>query len=421
MGEYQYKIKIIVTKHGERLPAMINCRGELHYHANLYVLTGLRMRNRASHTMENALRAIAIAYQFFDSEKINLEHRLTSGVFLTRPELERLNRFCRHHKTDIALLLAPKAPPPTKIVQFKPFLRKASSHSIREVTRQTASLRQVYIKDYLLWMLEWFSHSKAAGRKSYGWVEEMTKRVLSSFSPAETRRKVNERLGLSQESQQELLRLISPTASDNPWESPFCKSRNEVLIKVLYYLGIRRGELLALRVNDLNFTKNSITIARRPDNPEDPRPYQPLVKTLPRRLPLESTLAAYLYDYIHDHRRKTPHAKKHPYLFVSSTGRPFSLSGLSHVCSEVKAKSPRLLGDFSAHQLRHTWNNRFSQIAKDEGIPPAREQQIRCRMMGWVPDSQMAEVYTKRYVQEEAQRVSLKMQKDAANMGKAND
>ena len=95
MNRGQYKIKIVVGEKGERLPVMVNHNGELHYYGNSYALTNLRTRNRASHTMENALRAIAIAHQFFDNENIDLECRLVSGNFLTRQELEELNRFCR--------------------------------------------------------------------------------------------------------------------------------------------------------------------------------------------------------------------------------------------------------------------------------------------------------------------------------------
>ena len=187
MSKSSYKVKILVTDDGERMPIMIN-NGELHYYANSYALTNLRMRNRASHTVENALRAIIIALQFFDNEKINLEHRLIDGSFLTRPELEGLNRFCRFPKSSIDELLAQKEQPRAKVVQLNPILRKTYSGNVREVARQTASLRQVYIRDYLLWLLEWFSHSKASGRESFGWARDMTKRVLSSFSPVEKRR-----------------------------------------------------------------------------------------------------------------------------------------------------------------------------------------------------------------------------------------
>ena len=91
MDKISYKIKLIVADDGERLPIMIN-NGELHYYANLYALTNLRMRNRASSTVENALRSIIIAHQFLDNEKIDLERRLIGGSFLTRPELEGLTR-----------------------------------------------------------------------------------------------------------------------------------------------------------------------------------------------------------------------------------------------------------------------------------------------------------------------------------------
>lgn len=423
MEQLAYKIRILVEKEGERLRVMLNEDGTLHYYGNLYANMNLRTRNRAGHTLENALRAVSILYQFLDSENIQLEHRMLSGDFLTRAELETLNRISRLPIGDIAALTAPKHSQKKKVIQFKQFREKVAPRNLSdEISRKTAALRQIYVKDYLLWLLDWFSHHKTAGHlESFEWARAMTQRVLSSFSTTGARRGVTIRQGMSQESQAELFRIIDLTSPDNPWKHHFCRLRNRLLIEILFYSGVRRGELLALQVRDVNFAGNKILIARRPDNREDPRKYQPLVKTLERSLPLEDALGERLYEYIHDCRRKTQTAKYHPFLFVSSIGDPFSLSGLSHVCAEIKAVSPRLLSGFSPHQLRHTWNDRFSRIMKEQGIPPDREQYLRCLLMGWVPDSKMAGAYTKRYVSEEAQKVSLQMQKEAMSLGRKND
>ncbi|MDR2892039.1 MAG: site-specific integrase [Deltaproteobacteria bacterium] len=423
MEKSAYKIKVIVASSGERFRALVNADGTLHYYGNLYANMNLRTRNRAGHTVENALRAIVILYHFLDSANIQLEHRMLAGNFLSRPELENLNRVSRFPISDITALTAPQHSPNKKTIQFTPFRKKVVPHNVSdEISKKTATLRQIYIKDYLLWLLEWFSHHKTSDRlKSFEWARTMTQRVLSSFSTDGAKRGVTIRQGLSQESQDELFRIIDLCSQDNPWKHHFCRTRNELLIKLLFYLGVRRGELLALQVRDVNFSENKILIARRPDNPEDSRKYQPLVKTLERSLPLEDALGERLYGYIHNCRRKTQHAKYHPFLLVSSIGDPFSISGLSHVCEEIKAVNPHLLSNFSPHLLRHTWNDRFSRIMKEEGVPPDREQYLRCILMGWIPTSEMAAVYTRRYVIEEAQKISLQMQKEAINLGRKND
>lgn len=421
MGNAQYLIRTAVEECGERLPMLLNADGTAHYYGNLYSLS-LRTKNRASHTLEIALRAIHILYQCLSNDGIHLESRLESGNFLTRTELEQLNRACRLPLKEISTLAVARDTAKTNVVRFELYRKKSvPAGKVEEVSKKTVVLRQTYIKDHLLWLLEWFAHHNGGRSESLDWAKAMTQRVFSVISPAGARKNIEIRQGLSQESQQELLRLVAHTSPDNPWDNIFCRVRNELLINILFYLGIRRGELLALRVSDINFAKNKILIARRPDDPEDSRRYQPLVKTLSRSLPLESVLVEHLYEYIHEYRREKQNAKRHPFLFVSSTGHPLSLSGFLHVCLAIRAASPTLLSNFSAHLLRHTWNDRFSKIMKDNGVPPAREQQLRCFLMGWAPHSKMGQNYTKRYVREEAQRVSLQIQKEAVSLRRDND
>ncbi|WP_413770699.1 tyrosine-type recombinase/integrase [Xenorhabdus bovienii] len=87
-------------------------------------------------------------------------------------------------------------------------------------------------------------------------------------------------------------------------------------------MGIRRGELLNLRVDDIDFIANEVRIVRRADSSVDSRVYQPLVKTEERILPISDRLAEILCEYVTGLRSAFPRARKHPYLFVTHKQGP---------------------------------------------------------------------------------------------------
>ena len=63
--------------------------------------------------------------------------------------------------------------------------------------------------------------------------------------------------------------------------------------------------------------------------------------------------------------------------------------------------------DLHPHMLRHTWNDRFS-AAIDRNTPPgghtpeASEERIRNFLMGWSPNSNMADGYSRRHIERAA-------------------
>lgn len=73
------------------------------------------------------------------------------------------------------------------------------------------------------------------------------------------------RKGLTEEQQESLLNLIKPQSEKNPFSQEI-QERNQLMVLLLYYLGLRAGELLALRVSDFDFQKNTVLVARRHDN-----------------------------------------------------------------------------------------------------------------------------------------------------------
>ena len=163
-------------------------------------------------------------------------------------------------------------------------------------------------------------------------------------------------------------------------------------------------------------------IARRADEKSDPRRRQPLVKTLDRRLPLKDTLAQLMHNYVIHFRRKVPGARKHDYLLVThksgpTRGQPVSRSTLTKVFKMV-AGANQSLSKLHPHELRHTWNNSFSEYmdAKLDAPTPADQEVQRSYLQGWKPDSGTAAIYTKRFTREKAIEASLKLQDGIARV-----
>lgn len=105
--------------------------------------------------------------------------------------------------------------------------------------------------------------------------------------------------------------------------------------------GLRAGELLNLKVNDLNPRDYTLSIFRRHDCIEDRRLNQPLVKTGEREIPLSDELALEILDYINNYRNKYTKKKKHDFLFVThssckTVGEPLSVSAYEKIISTIK-------------------------------------------------------------------------------------
>ena len=219
------------------------------------------------------------------------------------------------------------------------------------------------------------------------------------------------RQGLSFEETTQLLESVKLDAELNPWKGEFVRVRNRLIVHLLLNLGLRKGELLGIKVSDVNLEKNEVTIYRRADDVEDPRSIQPNAKTKARILPIDQELAQALHIYVVKYRRTFSGARKHPFLFVANgTGAPLSIAAIDVVFSDIKNKSPSAFNRLSAHILRHTWNDKFSEVMDKQGIGEAKEEEARSYAMGWKPGSGTAKVYTRRHVRQKANEASLALQ-----------
>jgi integrase len=183
----------------------------------------------------------------------------------------------------------------------------------------------------------------------------MSANLIAIVLKGRGRKAVGQRDAPSKEAMDRLLEVIKPGAPDNPWDDFGLQVRNQLLVHLMYALGLRRGEVLGLKIGDhIDFRGKRLLIARTFDDPEDPRRHQPATKTRDRWLPLKDGLIDMLQNYVIRIRIKVPKARKHQFLFVShQSGRPLSASGESKVFDQLRQCVADLPRQLTNHVLRH--------------------------------------------------------------------
>jgi integrase len=392
--------------------------------ATVFVLTELRARNRASSTIENTLRALMVFHVFLEQRGIDLEQRMSSGRILGLDEIEDLVRVCRLPVEDVD-----DAGSEDRIsglhssaVSLERYRSRRIVQERKEIVPAFSATRLRCIRDYLNWVAV-NRMSRLVGNNEMRLALDAATRFLvegieARLPPAESRGVLSGREGLEPAVVSELLRVIQADSPDNPWHDEHSRRRNELIVLWLYYLGLRRGELLGVRVSDIDFRKGTVVIARRADDKRDPRKRQPNAKTRAREIPLSSDLLEKTSDYVITFRAKLSGARKHEFLFVTSdTGRPMSISAFSKIFGVLREKCQSLPRNLFAHLLRHTWNDRFSEEMDRRGVAEETEKKTRSYLMGWSETSGSAATYTRRHIRKKAEQASLSMQEQILNGG----
>lgn len=120
---------------------------------------------------------------------------------------------------------------------------------------------------------------------------------------------------------------------------PFIRRRNAAIFSVFLNCGLRKNELVNLRVYDIDLERKTLLV--RAETSKSRRD---------RTIPLNSSVLSFLNDYIEKRRKKRYTT---PYFFVSSARDDrFTTDGLLHVVDDLKVLSKV---DFHLHQLRHTF------------------------------------------------------------------
>ena len=421
----QYRVKTVVTSSGERLPMLVGSGGTPLWGATVFVLTELRTRNRAASTIENALRALMVFQIFLDRRKIDLVHRMSCGRLLDLGEIDDLVRICRLPVESWGEFYLEDEIPKLRNLAVSQERYRSRGVVLRhtEIVAAFSATRLRCIRDYLKWSVANRISRLDGGSKVRSALEAasrfVTEGIEARLPPAKSRGVLIGREGLEPGVVSELLRVIDADSPDNPWQDEHSRRRNELIILWLYYLGLRRGEILGVRVADIDFRKGTVVIVRRADDKDDPRKRQPNAKTKAREIPLSSELLDMTSKYVMDFRGKLSGARRHGFLFVASnTGAPLSIPAFAKIFVVLREKCRNLPRNLFAHLLRHTWNDRFSEEMDRRGAAEETEKKVRSYLMGWSETSGTAATYTRRHVRKKAEQASLSMQEQILNGGR---
>lgn len=406
----RFRSKSFVMADGERYCLLVDPgSGMPLFYPNLYLATQVRNRSQSVAVMDAASAAINVLLTYCAQRGIDLEKRLRSRRFFNPGELDAIRDECqkRFDNHDTAT-----------VVHLKKSLRERKIGSGAEYTRLT------HVANYLRWLAHTLLGS--AIDDSTARQIALVHRGLIGRRPI-GRRPAAVKKGPTAEQLRILQEVVDPAGDKSPFQSDSIRTRNALIVDLLFYLGIRGGELLNIRIRDIDWAHHQIVVARRPDESSDPRKRQPLVKTLDRRIPLSDILVDRVHRYVVKHRNRVPGARKHDYLFVThkagpTQGLPLSISGYQKVINVVADASPELAG-VHGHRLRHAWNERFSEYMDQQERPPSPERQeaMRSYAQGWREGSGTSATYNHRFNERKAQEAQLDLQKNVIRMPKEMD
>lgn len=410
-------LRLIKFADGERFPLLIDEAGIPHWHATLFVTAQVRNASRAPNTMAAVLTAVRSLLKWAESSGIDLEERFAGREFLATFEIESLRAHMEsRHVFSKKEVLSERA----LIAGRRESARAAPAPVVDRLATTTRYIRMTYAADYLEWLAVRLVERAArhVDAATLTGIKAMVEGVRKRRPQKGVKSLLNARRGLPEDAQARLLSLVQPDFPENPFE-PEARRRNELIVLLLFHLGIRAGELLALKVTDFDFQRNEVVVARRHGDATDPRLNQPVVKTLDRRIPLQDALASAVSRYVLGERHQLAAARKHEFLLVTHKvgpflGQPLSMKGLSKLFAKIQEVEPTLLGSLSPHVLRHTANDRFSALMDKNNVSAPKEEKMRSYVMGWKEGSGTASTYTRRHIEKEAKEVFLRMQESAA-------
>lgn len=199
------------------------------------------------------------------------------------------------------------------------------------------------------------------------------------------------------------------------------RRRDRVAIILMLICGLRIGELLGMKVEDIRFgSLTTVLVQRRPMDADDPRIYRPLVKRQSRTLWLDAKFAAIVGDYILENREVllAKARKDSEYLIVSHKGEPLSISRMFRICKGLVRKFPdKLPSDLSPHSLRHSFSSNLERSLRESGVEENRRRRHLALLRG---DSSLESqnIYVAAGIEEEARRALLANQRKTVEQAK---
>jgi len=403
-----YSIRVSVADDGEVHPLVIGSDALPAWWPNLWLLTVHRNRGAAFGTLQLYAKCLCRIYSWAEARHCELDQRMLERNWLVDWEL--------HSLADVLSVQVRGGLSEPKRFRKRPggnveqFLGSKTAEAPL-VLQTTIGARMNLVADYLRWLgQEGVNRAPFAAKTIHtANLNDMVQGLVAK-TPINHEHNKRRHKGYDQDGVRRLLEVVTPGHPENPWRRAEVQRRNHMIVHMLFTFGLRVGELCALYVRDINFQAQVLAVARRPDDPNDPRgrnaPHQ---KTRARVMALELIDLIKAYKQI---RKAHDTALKHPYLLVSAwDGMPLSIAAIEKAFRELRENVPGLPVKLTPHLLRHAWNYEWSILCKEKGISDDLADQMRKTLMGWKMSSTMPQRYNAAYIQERADECSLEVQR----------
>tara|TARA_B110001469_G_C9642119_1_gene323198 strand:- start:2203 stop:3447 length:1245 start_codon:yes stop_codon:yes gene_type:complete len=400
----KFTVESLVAEDGERFLVMLE-DGLPAWYQNLYYSTERRINTYAANTVLREAYNIQMLHSWAHEVGVCLESRFAKGQYFNVAEMDSLVAYC--------LVRRSKKPKVSNVVKYGQQKKRLSQDSCVEAS--TANLRIKQIAYYIDWWTLEANMSLATEerriREKERW--EML-RKLKKRAPRPSRDNVsNFSKTLPPEVMDVIFKTVDPNSERNPWKHRVVRVRNHLILMMFATLGIRKGELLGLKLSDLNLPESSLYILKNPDDSTDPRIREPNAKTFSRELKVTGNLSRHLQDCM-AHRRKIKGAGKHSFLFISlfgpSKGQPLSIAAVNKIISDLKGAHPEVIHNISAHSFRHTYFTGYARHLKSSGKTPVEIKQRLDETGGWMGTHMTSAHYTQQFIIEQAHESQVEYQ-----------
>lgn len=332
-----FSVLHIVLDTGERLPCLVDAASWIPARVALRWAMRYRRYRVQSSTLAANLRVLGKVYRWTqEAAGFDLDDRLTGGRTLQNREIESLARSFR------------------------------GNTSAQELDTGAFDQHLAIVEDFLKWSLD--SENRGGCRSlDLAQLAQERNRIELILRSLRSGAHASDRIEPLEEAEIRAIRnSIGPRRdaqgilSFPEVFSAHTRLRNWLMFEVALELGIRRGELLKLRLDSLpRGSDDGIRVLRRPDDPHDSRSKEPAVKTAERVIPASRNLLTAIRAYLTYPRPLGRVSGRSPYLFVARSGSPVSMDTADDVIAAIGKHSG--VSPLSWHRLRHTWAERMAE------------------------------------------------------------
>lgn len=395
-----YTIKSFIASDGERFSLLFDdCDGGFPlFYPTAFISRSIRLCT-SPETQKVYLDAIKRVCEWETAGKAKLAARFQKRQFLRSHEIDDLAKHLRAARRGKSGGTISSSKGNTYIAYAAKYLRWLADEVITDAN--TPDIRAAIDTQ------ERTLNNNVIGRK--GSASARTQQILTKQLPDKTR--------------EQLLALF-----DDPFPHLYRPAdqaprlRSIVMLRILYETGMRRGELLSLKLRNFQESAGgphaSLVIERNHHDEFDSRVNQPVAKTEGRILPISDETENLLLKYISTYRAEVPGVgfSDDDFIFVNhragrGQGNALSISTFDQVLQNLKHIFPALK-PLHPHLLRHDWNYRFSKLADAHHLKPEKERELRELLMGWAENSEMARRYNLRHTQEQSTAFGLMVAND---------